>query len=212
MKLALFALFALSTTLLPLVMAAEQVVDTSGNAIFPGGRFYIMPAIFGAAGGGVKIGRTGNEICPVTVLQDYSEVIRGLPVKFTIKQDIGPGMIFTGTPLDISFDYTSGCAESSKWVVIDDLAAPYVGIGGAENHPGKIIIDGSFSIEKVGTYSYKLVFCPIASAPPGLCYDIGRQDDMYGRRLILTTADKGDVYEVVFEDAALGGGRYSIIA
>ncbi|MED6175702.1 hypothetical protein PIB30_080826 [Stylosanthes scabra] len=129
--LALLALFALSTTLLPLVMAAEQVADTSSNAIFPGGRFYIMPAIFGAAGGGVKFGRTGNQICPVTVLQDYSEAIKGLPVKFTIKQDIGPVIIFTRTLLDISFEYKPGCTESSKWVVIDDVAAPYVAIGGA---------------------------------------------------------------------------------
>ncbi|QHO14022.1 kunitz-type trypsin inhibitor-like 2 protein [Arachis ipaensis] len=209
MKLALLALFALSTTLLPLIMAAEQVVDTSGNAIFPGGRFYIMPNIFGAAGGGVKFGRTGNQICPVTVLQDYSEVIKGLPVKFAIKQDIGPGIIFTGTPLEISFEYKPGCAESSKWVVIDDLPAPYVAIGGAENHPGKIIIDGSFKIEKVGTFSYKLIFCPSITAPPGLCYDIGRYDDKHGRRLILTNKD---AYELVFEDAGVVDEHYSIVA
>lgn len=85
----LFALLALSEDV-------EQVVDISGNPIFPGGTYYIMPSTWGAAGGGLKLGRTGNSNCPVTVLQDYSEIFRGTPVKFSIP-GISPGIIFTGT-------------------------------------------------------------------------------------------------------------------
>ncbi|MED6220048.1 hypothetical protein PIB30_041362 [Stylosanthes scabra] len=208
MKLALLALFALSTTLLPLamaLMAPEQVMDTSGNAIFPGRNFYIMPALFGVNGGGVKFGITGNQFCPVTVLQDYSGVEIGAPVKFAIKQDIGPGMIFTGTPLAISFTYSPGCVGAREWVAIDDdsEAPAFVGFGNHIYYSGQRIIDGVFKIEKAGQIGfYKLVFCPTATAPPGLCYDIGRRNDRYGWRLVLLKDEVEDAaFTVVFVDA-----------
>lgn len=37
--------------------------------MFAGGTFYILPAIFGAAGGGLRLAKTGNSKCPFTVLQ-----------------------------------------------------------------------------------------------------------------------------------------------
>jgi len=74
----------------------EQVVDVNGNPIFPGLTYYIIPAIRGPPGGGLKLAQTGNSHCPLTVLQDYSEVFRGFPVRFTIP-GISPGLIFTGT-------------------------------------------------------------------------------------------------------------------
>ena len=167
------------TTTLPLAFAAEQVVDTNGNAISPGGRFYIMQAIC-ATGGGVKFAKTDNLTCPVTVSQDYYE--KGLPVKFTIKEDTQTGMIFRDTLLD--FEEKPGCAESSKWVVFDDSVLLFVGIGGAKDHPGKKIIDGSFKIQNEQGF-YKIVLCSKASAQLGLCVDIGRLDDENGRHLIL---------------------------
>lgn len=201
-----FLLIALTTNL-PLAFSqdVEQVKDSNGNPIFPGGRFYILPAIFGAAGGGVRLGQTGNSTCPVTILQDYSEVENGLPVKFTIP-GISPGIIFTNiTSLDISFQEDKpDCAGSSKWVVVDgdDFPKSYVGIGGVEDHPGKDILSGKFKIEKYGDFGYKLVFCPRFTAPPGACFDIGRHDDENGRRLV--PAD-GDPYNVVFIDADPSG-------
>ncbi|WJX45406.1 hypothetical protein P8452_32288 [Trifolium repens] len=161
-------LFAL-TTYFPLAFSSnEQLADLNGNPIFYSTHFYIMPSIFGAAGGGLKLGETGKLTCPLTVLQDYSEVINEKPE----------------------------CAESSKWVVVedDDFPRPYVGIGGIEDNKGKRIINGSFKIVKHG-FGYKIVFCPRFTAPPGLCFDIGRHDDENGRRLILT---ENDPFEIVF--------------
>lgn len=196
-----FLLFVF-TTYLPLTIS-EQVKDTNGRPIFPGGKFYIMPSIFGAAGGGVRLGTTKNSTCPVTVLQDYSEVVLGMPVQFKIP-GISPGIIFTNTTqLNIVFvEKPPQCVttKSSKWVVIsgEKPRGPVsIGIGGVEDHKGRNILGGLFNIQKHG-FGYKLVFCPTFSAPPGLCNDIGRYDDENGRRLILTG---GDPYEVVFVDA-----------
>ena len=63
-------------------------------------------------------------------------------------------------------------------IVVDDLPAPLVGIGGAKDHPGKKILDGSFKNKKNGVLGYNLVFCPIATAP--LCYEIGKHSDKSG--------------------------------
>ncbi|XP_027357308.1 kunitz-type trypsin inhibitor-like 2 protein [Abrus precatorius] len=198
--LSLLILFAFLSNL-PLGFSndAEQVVDINGNPIFPGGKYYILPAIFGPPGGGVRLGRTGNSHCPVTVLQEFSEVERGLPVKFTIP-GISPGIIFTGTRLEIEFTKTPDCAEFSKWVVFVDkeIQKAYVGIGGPEQHPGQQTIDGKFHIEKYG-FGYKLVFCIRDS---DTCFDIGTYDahkGERGRRLNLT---EHEPFQIVFVDAS----------
>jgi hypothetical protein len=106
-------------------------------------------------------------------------------------------LITTDKPLGIEFVEKPECAESSKWVVVedDDFPLPYVGIGGIEDNKGKRIINGSFKIVQHG-FGYKIVFCPRFTTPPGLCFDIGRSDDENGRRLILTVLAP---FEIAFE-------------
>ncbi|XP_015966026.1 kunitz-type trypsin inhibitor-like 2 protein [Arachis duranensis] len=176
---------------------AQQVLDSNGNPIFPGREYYILPAIFGPPGGGVKLATTGNSKCPVTVLQDYSEVVNGISVKFTI-----PGVstleIYEGTPLEIEFTKKPKCADSSKWIIFVDneIAKACVGIGGPEDHPGQQTFPGTFSIKKY-KFGYKLVFC-VAGSPT--CLDIGRFDNGEGgRRLNLT---EGEAFDIVFVESS----------
>jgi hypothetical protein len=177
----------------------EQVLDINGNAIFPGGEYYILPALRGPGGGGVRIGKTGDLKCPVTVLQDRREVKNGLPVKFTIP-DISTGIIFTGTPVEIEFFKKPNCAKSSKWLVFVDnvIKKACVGIGSPENYPGVQTLSGTFNIHKHESgFGYKLGFC-IKGSPT--CLDIGRYDnDEAGKRLNLTEHES---YHVIFVDAA----------
>nr|BBO25484.1 Kunitz-type protease inhibitor [Apios americana] len=186
---------------LPLAFSddVEQVKDINGKPIFPGGTYYIMPAIMGPPGGGVRLGQTGNSECPLTVLQNYAEVDFGLQVKFKIP-GISPGIIFTGTQLEIEFAEKPRCAESSKWSVFVDneIQKACVGIGGPEGHPGQQTFSGTFHIEK-HRLGYKLVFCMTGSPT---CLDIGRFDANKGeggRRLNLT---EHEPFEVVFVDAS----------
>jgi len=177
----------------------EQVLDINGNPIFPGGQYYILPALRGPGGGGVRLGRTGDLKCPVTVLQDRREVKNGLPVKFTIP-GISPGIIFTGTPLEIEYTKKPSCAASTKWLIFVDnvIGKACIGIGGPENYPGVQTLGGKFNIQKHASgFGYKLGFC-VTGSPT--CLDIGRFDnDEAGRRLNLT---EHEVYQVVFVDAA----------
>nr|QIJ55473.1 kunitz-type trypsin inhibitor-like protein 2 protein [Cajanus platycarpus] len=200
LTLSFLPLFAFFTNL-PLVLSdeVEQVVDINDNPIFPGSTYYIIPAIRGPAGGGVKLGLTSNTNCPVTVLQDFSEVVRGLPVRFKIP-GISPGIIFTGTPLEIEFARKPGCTESSKWVVFVDneIQKACVGIGGPKDHPGQQTMSGTFHIQKY-KFGYKLVFCVNGTST---CLDIGRFDannGESGRRLNLT---EHEAFDLVFVEAS----------
>ncbi|XP_057443435.1 kunitz-type trypsin inhibitor-like 2 protein [Lotus japonicus] len=172
-----FLLFAFITTAdIPLAFSedAEQVLDTFGNPLTPGGRYFIMPGIRDSSGGGPRPGICGNQTCPVDVL-DYSDPMKSMAVKFTIAADVSTVIIFTGTPLDIAFEKPECAAGSSKWVVVgNDFPGVWVGIGGSEDHPGNEITSGSFKIEKDG-FCYKLVFCPtsVPRLPPGVCVDVG---------------------------------------
>ncbi|MED6203743.1 hypothetical protein PIB30_002512 [Stylosanthes scabra] len=190
MKPALFSLFLLFA--FPLAFA-QQVLDINGNPIFPGREYYILPSIRGPPGGGVKLATTGNSNCPATVLQDYSEVVNGIPVKFTI-----PGVstleIYEGTPLEIEFTEKPKCIESSKWIIFvdNDIGKACAGIGGPKDHPGQQTFPGTFSIKKYN-FGYKLVFCVAGSQT---CLDIGRYDNGEGgRRLNLT---EGEAFDIVF--------------
>ncbi|KAJ1431303.1 Proteinase inhibitor I3, Kunitz legume [Sesbania bispinosa] len=112
-----FLLFAFTIDL-PLAFSQEnieQVKDIDGNPIFPGGRFYIVSAIRGAGGGGVTtLGQTGDSTCPVTVVQERFDVMKGLLVKLKIP-GISPGIIFTNiTNMDTVFEEKPECVESSR--------------------------------------------------------------------------------------------------
>ncbi|KAK7364234.1 hypothetical protein VNO80_12741 [Phaseolus coccineus] len=177
-----FFLFAFTTNL-PLAFSdvSEKVVDSQGRPIYSAAKYYILPFFSGPTGGGVAVGKVGNSKCDVTVLQTNDESDRGQTVKFSTL-GTSSGTIFTDTPLDIAFADKPLCASSSKWVVVsDNFPETWVGIGGAEDHPGKKIMAGTFKIEKFDV-GYKLVFCATTTT----CYNIGRHDDVEGRRLVLT--------------------------
>ncbi|WVZ14559.1 hypothetical protein V8G54_012125 [Vigna mungo] len=64
--------------------APERVLDVSRNPLETYLHYYIVPAIIGPEGGGLKLAKTGNSDCPLTVLQDKSELYQGKSVKFSI--------------------------------------------------------------------------------------------------------------------------------
>ena len=187
-----FFLFALTTTNLPLAFSdvSEKVVDSQGRPVSPAAKYYILAFYSGPTGGGVAAGQGGNSTCHVTVLQTPDESDRGQAVKFSTRGR-SSGAIFTEKPLDIAFVEKPSCASSSKWVVVsDDFPEKWVGIGGAEDHPGKKLMSGTFNIQKFDE-GYKLVFCAtttttVTTTTTTTCYNIGRRDDVKGRRLVLT--------------------------
>ncbi|KAK6123651.1 hypothetical protein DH2020_042605 [Rehmannia glutinosa] len=79
-----FILFSIYTNSL-LCTAAEQpspVLDIDGNKVRAGVDYYILPVIRGR-GGGLTLATTGNDTCPLSVVQEQMEVKNGLPLTFT---------------------------------------------------------------------------------------------------------------------------------
>ena len=187
---------------------AQPVVDIYGDPVLPGGKYHIMPPFWGGAGGGVRLGKTGNSKCPVTVLQDYSDLVSGISVNFSIPGVSTGGEIYTGTPLEIAFTEKPKCAQSSKWEVFIDsgIQKSYVGIGEHQDHPGEQTLYGIFNIQN-HLNGYKFVFCAIGLPS---CFDIGRFDNRAdgGRRLVLTN---NDPFNIVFIESSSYSGIRSVV-
>ncbi|XP_057428355.1 kunitz-type serine protease inhibitor DrTI-like [Lotus japonicus] len=206
-----FFLFALTPYLFPLAFSQdpEQVKDAYGNPLVPGRRYSIVPALRGSRSGGVSPDKTGNQTCPLTVVQEYFECRDGKPVIFSVSGITpGTGTILTGTHLDIAFVEKPECADTSKWVVVGNLTdypgAP-VSIGGVEDHPGQHILDGTFNIQKLDCGGYKLVFCSIENR----CVHIRT----YSKRsqMCLIASQSGTPFQVVFIAAGGGNGVRSTV-
>ncbi|CAK8532487.1 unnamed protein product [Lathyrus sativus] len=183
----LFFLFAFITNLSQTFSYDDGVpiIDTGLVAVHPYSRYFIVPSFFGIRSGRLKLVKTGDSNCPVTVLEEDFTSDRGTSVKFSI---IGTSYdILTGTPIEIEFTKKPDCVESSKWLVFVDKAIQKscVGIGGPENYPGMEILNGTFNIQKYGGgFVYKFVFCVDGS---NTCSDIGWfNNGEGGGRLILT--------------------------
>jgi hypothetical protein len=114
-----FLLFTFITNLSPSFSFDDDdgrhIIDTNFFPIYPDGRYYIIPSFYGIHSGRVKLEKTGDSKCPVTVLeQDFTDE-RGIAVKFNI---IGTSYdILTGTPIEIEFINKPDCVELSKWLI-----------------------------------------------------------------------------------------------
>ena len=194
-------IFAFITNLSLAFSNDEQVLDTNGNPLIPGGEYYIFPATQDPHKGGLGLAKTGDSKCPITILQN--ENITGLPVKFTI-QGISDGIILTGTDLKIEFTKKPNCVKSSQWLMFLDYDARIfnVIIGDSDVFIPEIL-DGTFYIQKYGNV-YKLGFCNDDMGKPN-CLDIMRWNiskDGGSRLRIILKADQDvqDPYPVVFVD------------
>ena len=169
-------LFAL-TTKLPLA-SAETVLDSDGDPVIAGNKYYIVSSIRGAGGGGLYYGKTGDQTCPVSVLQHRSDLHRGRPVVFQ-PLVTGNSDITTKDRLKISFADKVECAESSRWVLVD---RSYVGIGGSQDHPDQNVQSGEFKIHKK-QIGYNFVFYATNAN-----YNLGlKYDNQAGRRRLAVT-------------------------
>ncbi|KAI4346217.1 hypothetical protein L6164_013286 [Bauhinia variegata] len=72
--------FLLATTL-PSTKAIN-LIDADGNAMVSGLSYYMIPVANGN-GGGITLGQTGGDTCPLTILQDADSSSTGLPVKLS---------------------------------------------------------------------------------------------------------------------------------
>ncbi|MED6214170.1 hypothetical protein PIB30_100287, partial [Stylosanthes scabra] len=185
---AIFLVFAFISIHLPSL--ATALVDIDGNLVRNGGSYYILPVMRGN-GGGIGRTATGNETCPLTVVQQRSEVDNGIPV--VISSPFRIGFLKEGLPLELSFPFVPLCTPTpSKWTLVKSLpeGAGVKLTGFYENE-----VSGFFEIRKQLDF-YKLSFCASSNEN---CMDIGVHRDDEGNRLLVAT--DGNPFLVMFKSA-----------
>ncbi|XP_047161068.1 kunitz-type trypsin inhibitor KTI1-like [Vigna umbellata] len=144
--------------------SADVVVDTDGNPIQNGGVYFITPVIVTGNGGGVEFAATGNETCPLSVVQNPNPFSNGFPVH--ISSPLRILFIGEGTILTLGFTFVPPC------VPIPSLWTPVK--GEEEELPVKLTgydntVSGWFKIKSVPVDigGYNILFCPLDDSSCG---------------------------------------------
>ncbi|KAK1404205.1 Kunitz-type trypsin inhibitor [Heracleum sosnowskyi] len=181
-----FLLVALSTySLVSGQESPDAVRDTDGDLLRAGVHYYILPVVRGM-GGGVTLGSTRNESCPLDVVQETFETDKGnLPLTFTMV-DPKKGVIRESTDLNIEFNGATICIQSLVWK-LDNYDGEYVvSTRGVKGNPGVQTLESWFKIEKY-LNDYRFVFCPtVCDLCKPICGGIGISIKNGVRRLVLS--------------------------
>ncbi|KAI4351997.1 hypothetical protein L6164_006290 [Bauhinia variegata] len=182
--------------------APEPVLDISGQKLRTGVNYYILPVIRGR-GGGLLLANSGNNTCPLYVVQETKETFSGQPVTFS-PYDAKNGVIFTSSDLNIkSFvTETTSCDQSTVWKLLKVLTGVwFLSSGGVEGNSGaqpETIVNW-FKIEKAEK-DYELSFCPSVCKCQTLCRSLGIYIGDDGKRH-LALSDKVSPFRVMFKRA-----------
>ncbi|XP_027358810.1 kunitz trypsin inhibitor 2-like [Abrus precatorius] len=195
----IFFLFTIELFICITAAAPEPVLDISGQELRTGVKYYILPVIRGK-GGGLTVASTGNNTCPLFVLQEKLEVLNGTPVTFT-PWNAKDGIILTSTDLNIkSHVTTTTCAQPPVWKLLKVLTGVwFLSTGGVEGNPGVDTIVNWFKIEKAEK-DYVLSFCPSVCKCQTLCRELGLFVDDSGNKH-LALSDKVPSFRVKFKKA-----------
>lgn len=196
-----FSILFLAFTIEPFIgiaaAAPEAVLDTSGQKLRTGVKYYILP-VFRGRGGGLTVSSSGNNTCPLFVVQEKLEVSKGTPVTFT-PYNAKSGVILTSTDLNIkSYGKTTTCDKPPVWKLLKVLTGVwFLSTGGVEGNPGVNTVVNWFKIEKAEK-DYVLSFCP--SFAQTLCRELGLYVGDDGNKH-LSLSDKVPSFKVMFKRA-----------
>nr|GEW34264.1 hypothetical protein [Tanacetum cinerariifolium] len=201
MKILLILLFSTISVSLG-QQSPDQVRDIDGNLVRFSAKYYILP-VFRGRGGGLTLAATRIESCPLDVVQENMELIKGLQLAFTYvnpKKGIirestywvckpNPTIIISKltykldgllllSPIGFRIE-----PQLSLYVRLGEmLGLGYLTIGIRARKPSPQTISNWFKIEKFDK-DYKLVFCPtVCNFCKVVCGDIGVKIAENGKR------------------------------
>lgn len=183
----MFYFLTLTAVLAATANAGGPVLDSKGHFIFSGS-YYVIPRIFGAAGGGLTLVPRGDKQCPLYVGHETLEVKMGIPVKFSNWMS-RVGFVPESENLNIMMDAkATTCAQSNYWWVApsDKDRKTWFIAAGPKPKTKEDSSMTSFQIKKTGDSlkGYKIVYCPKGKD----CINVGIVKDKNGvRRLVLSS-------------------------
>ncbi|OMO74546.1 Proteinase inhibitor I3, Kunitz legume [Corchorus capsularis] len=171
-----------------------QVLDTNGNPVQVGTKYYVVSANWGAGGGLSLSPGSRSQSCPYTVIQERSPQNYGYPVTFS-SLDPNVTTIGVSAPLNMVFvldEDSNQCPDQSlAWKVTKNPSTGQwdVTTGGAAGNPDASA--SQFQIERFSRRSsgYGFSFCP----PGCSCKQLGVSVPRFGEepRLGLTSNGAG---------------------
>ncbi|KAI4346216.1 hypothetical protein L6164_013285 [Bauhinia variegata] len=128
-----FFFFVLLATTLPSTRA-KNAFDTDGNPIISGQSYYIIP-VNTNSGGGPTLSQTGDDTCPLTVVQDADTSSTGLPARLTdyeaiyhVEEDALTRIAFIGNGISSCAPSAALWAQVGKYVkIVDTYSEIYYG-------------------------------------------------------------------------------------
>ncbi|CAH9052914.1 unnamed protein product [Cuscuta europaea] len=182
MKALLIPLLSLILSILISAAAAATspstaVLDVKGKPLIVGSNYFILP-VFRGRGGGVYPAniKQNKTVCPQDVIQEASEVQKGIPVVLTPVNAKDGGVVPLSTDLNVRFFTPTICAKEVVWKLDaydESSKQTFVKTGGAIGNPGINTLSSWFKIEKSDN-DYKFVFCPsVCSTCKVICRDVG---------------------------------------
>ncbi|MCE3050906.1 hypothetical protein HAX54_048400 [Datura stramonium] len=181
-------LLAIST---PCTNANEPVRDTKGELVRPGTKYYVMSAIRGFYGGGVRRGPTYNAnsgvcnsdyCCPYEVVQSLDDEDKGMPIILEgAVSKVDP--ITESTNLTVRFSIRNPLICNNTVWKVEKGEISFLSTNG---NPSKA--DAWFQIKRNNEFSYKFVDSA-SNSPVGITLYNGE------RRLVL---DTNEIFQAVF--------------
>nr|P09943.1 RecName: Full=Trypsin inhibitor DE-3 [Erythrina caffra]1TIE_A Chain A, ERYTHRINA TRYPSIN INHIBITOR [Erythrina caffra] len=158
------------------------LLDGNGEVVQNGGTYYLLPQVW-AQGGGVQLAKTGEETCPLTVVQSPNELSDGKPIR--IESRLRSAFIPDDDKVRIGFAYAPKCAPSPWWTVVEDEQE---GLSVKLSEDESTQFDYPFKFEQVSDqlHSYKLLYC---EGKHEKCASIGINRDQKGYRRLVVTED-----------------------
>ncbi|KAL5749344.1 hypothetical protein ACOSP7_023947 [Xanthoceras sorbifolium] len=176
----LLSILFLAFSTKPSLGAPEPLLDSNGDKVVVGTEYYITSWVWGAGGGGLNLHAGRNATCPMDVIQEPWDTIRGLPLTFspaTTNQD--NNIVYASTDVNIKFTAVPlSCNQPTVWKVDDydeTTGNWYITTNGVQGNAGPETLKNWFKFERhEQTYGYKIVHCPsVCESCVKLCSDVG---------------------------------------
>ncbi|PIN08469.1 hypothetical protein CDL12_18960 [Handroanthus impetiginosus] len=125
-----------------------------------------MLLVIRGRGGGLTLASTGNETCPLSVVQEQLEVKNGLPLTFRPLNSKN-GVVRVSTDQNIKFSVGSICVQSIVWKLDShyELTGQYfITTGGLEGNPvickdvGIFLQDGKSRLALTDDAPFRVMF------------------------------------------------------
>ncbi|CAI9113351.1 OLC1v1013935C1 [Oldenlandia corymbosa var. corymbosa] len=155
----------------------EPVLDTDGNPVQVGVDYYVVPpAGNNTGGGGLGLQSSGNQTCPLDVVQVLEQNSYGLPLFF---QSVNPNekVVNLGVDQNVQFNASTICIMSTVWRLQfqsnEQMNLYYVTTGGVAGNPGRETLSNWFQVERFED-AYTFVYCPtVCDICRPVCGNIG---------------------------------------